>query len=241
MKKVNVFDAYENSRVYGVCCAMVDDSLTIDDLNSFVRDDKNHLRNLSITYENAIKDEDSYYIREFFNHSHIPFRYSKCSYGKMVCCGCCMRECNHRCAQDVMTRVYLMCAPLLNCTDEVEKQKRYEQCDLSTKMLYRELLSDHPRFEVLRNVVNLYISRRCSPVVKEAESTGVNPYKLSYAPVIAYETRLVKLPNGEVSTREVKVLDPTTGKAKVYEWPQSGLCPFCIPRGTVDRRRLPRK
>lgn len=231
---------YEVQSRNRMCCCLKQPQITAEDLDRLARDKTIQLRNLSDTFRAEIEGASSFDIREFFGESHIPFRYEGCPRGSMACCCSCTRLCNHRCPQDVMHRAYLFCGNLLEAQTPEELNIRLERVETATRLLYIELTSKTPRYFAIASMV----TEMCTPIFNKKleryiQETGniENPHKIDYAPVIVMEEEFVTHPNGYIETRWKKKVDPETGNVAIIPWPGSGMCPYCLPTGLVDRRR----
>lgn len=231
---------YSVQKMNRMCCCLKQPQITNDDLNILVRDPSRQLRNLSDTYRAEVEGASSFDIREFFSESHIPFRYEGCPRGSMVCCCSCTRLCHHRCPQDVMHRAYLMCGNILEARTEEERSERYKRADCATRLLYDELSSECPRYfavaEMVAEISTPVFNKKLDQYIKDTGNVD-SPYKIDYAPIIVMEDVQVTRPDGYVETRWQKKIDPETGNAAYIPWPGSGMCPYCLPTGLVDRRR----
>lgn len=102
---------------------------------------------------------------------------------------------------------------------------------LYTRYLLEEFTSEHPRYFVLYATLQEYLKSR------NWGRTDDRPDKLVYSPM--FETEIVtKSHNKEGEQIVRKVVDPKTGYAKILNWPLSGVCPFCLPSGTLMRNRI---
>lgn len=151
----------------------------------------------------------------------IPFRGGTCS-RTMKCCGICTRRCKTRCVHDCLHRLY-MWKKLVENTPEDE----LEQIPISIRFIVNQRFESHAQ---LSWVVGDILSRSCNTVVdqymKDAQLFHTeNPYKLDYSPQLAVDPATGK-----------RIVNPATGELTVLEWPKSGLCPYCLPKITHDRR-----
>ena len=173
-----------------------------------------------------------YDIRMRLMDENIPFKRARrdgnCT---MACCCACTASCAYRCPQDVLYRAYLMCSYLLESQGSDFFEEAYKKSPLRIRYLYDELTSETPKYEVLHASVTEIMKLRNSYM------EGMQPDKLSYAPVFDMET-VVKSHGGEGDIIVRKVVDSTTGRAKLFEWPSSGVCPFCEPSGVLIRSRI---
>lgn len=218
-----------------MCCCILQTHIQFSDEQALLRHPENQLRNLSNTYKNQIQNQTIYDIREFFHDSKIPFRWRGCVYGHMVCCGSCTHKCNQRCPQDVLTRAYILCANIFSARTDQEKIEYLKRASMTSQMLYAELTATTPKYFAVYEMINEWIaSGAAGPVEGEIFEPKNNPYRYDYAPVIEYEA----IPNILGAIR--KKVDTETGEVAVMHWPRSGLCPFCLPVGLTNRRRVKR-
>ena len=163
----------------------------------------------------------------------IPFRQSnKCS--MFCCCACTNYKCMHRCPQDVLHRINLICAGFSSALKYSNSNSNSNMPQyLCRKYIFEEFTSEHPRYFVLYATLQDYLRIRNS----KFGCTGERPDKLVYSPM--FETEIVtKSHNKEGEQIVRKVVDPKTGYAKILNWPRSGVCPFCLPSGTLMRNRI---
>lgn len=147
----------------------------------------------------------------------IPFRSTLCN-RTVGCCGECTRLCIHRCVQDCLHRIYVW--RKLAETSPVPKAIHYA---INQKF-------DTP--EDLALVVGEIISAKTNTKVREylnheEISYADHPYKNDYASRIAVDPNTGK-----------RIVNPDNGGFLVLKWPKTGLCPYCLPKSTIDRRRL---
>lgn len=151
----------------------------------------------------------------------VPFRGEPCK-RSLKCCGQCTRQCTSRCIQDCLHRLY-MWRKLYENTPATER----DMLPLGIRMIVVQHFSSH---EELSWAVGDLISRKTNSELKEymdyAElRSEENPYKIDYAPQVEIDPDSGK-----------RVVNPVTGELHILEWPRTGLCPFCLPKVTVDRR-----
>ena len=151
----------------------------------------------------------------------VPFRNDECTRTRR-CCGVCTRRCHSRCMQDCLNRLY-MWRLMVSTTPE----DKVDQIPLAIRLIVKQ------NFETLYDLswcVGEIISRNTNATLKNymkehSMYPAENPYKLDYSPRFDVDE--------ETGKRKV---EPGSGEVKVLEWPKSGLCPFCLPKTTVDRR-----
>lgn len=152
----------------------------------------------------------------------VPFRNDECTRTNK-CCGVCTRRCHSRCIQDCLNRLYMW--RMLVATTPKEDQ---EKLLLAIRMIAKQ------DFETLYDLswcVGDILSRNTNSAINQYMTENSmypyeHPYKLDYAPRIDIDE----------STGKRKA-DPVSGQIKYLKWPQSGLCPFCLPKHVIDRRK----
>lgn len=152
----------------------------------------------------------------------VPFRNNKCTRSTR-CCGVCTRRCHDRCIQDCLHRLS-MWRMLVNSTPEEQR----DHIPLAIRMIVTQ------DFETLYDLswcVGEILSRSCNTALDKYMTehdmiTPENPYKIDYA----------AQPVTDPATGR-KQVEPRTGRVQLIEWPQSGLCPYCVPGVMVYRRR----
>lgn len=172
-------------------------------------------------------------IRGQLLQQNIPFRQSnKCS--MFCCCACTNYKCMHRCPQDVLHRINLICVGFSSALQHSGSAPNSNTPQyLCRKYIFEEFTSEHPRYFVLYATLQDYLRSRNT----KFGCTGERPDKLVYSPM--FETEIVtKSHNKEGEQIVRKVVDPKTGYAKILNWPLSGVCPFCLPSGTLMRNRI---
>ena len=149
---------------------------------------------------------------------HIPFRKIRC-HRTTKCCGVCTRRCHVRCIQDCLTRLYQWRSIYENTPEQHRKD-----LPLGLQMIVNQQFENS---EELSWSVSEYISANTNKELRQyMEDHGVpNPNKLNYEPQ--------PLLNSETGR---PIADPVTGRFQFLDWPLSGLCPYCLPKKTIDRR-----
>lgn len=140
----------------------------------------------------------------------VPFRGGACP-RSLRCCSSCARRCKYRCIQDCLHRLYMWRSIVDNTPPE-----RQNELPLDIRLIAHQKFvnADH-----LRVVVGDLVQHEAR---KHPGST-----KLNYEP--SYDV------DSQTGRRKV---DKDTGFISILEWPQSGLCPYCLPRVTVDGRTV---
>lgn len=144
----------------------------------------------------------------------IPFRVSECSY-MLGCCGTCTRWCNKRCVQDIMQKLYMKAINIY--VGNVE----YRDAPLESRIAYDALMDPSGDYATLLSVINeLFHTRTYSENRREDWNTEYAKYQ--YAPQTEFTV--------DSRGRKKAKVNPETGEVLMLRWPNSGLCPFCLPR-----------
>ena len=224
-----------------MCCCTVQTHIGQAEVDHLAREERIQLRNLPEAYREELEGKSPFAIRQFFHDSSIPFRYEGCPRANMICCGSCSRNCLKRCPQDVMNRAYLFCGSILDASTEDIRAERYRAASTPVKMLYDELVSEPPRYFAIAAMITEMTSpvynKELERIIKEEYGNEDTPHRLDYAPQVEYEEYFQERPDGYKEARLRKKVDPVTGEVMVHHWPRSGMCPYCLPVGLVDRRR----
>lgn len=195
----------------GFCICPKCDPKTYDSLlEIYLNDPEWNLLRLQDMYKGGNSLEDIFQV--------VPFRKQLCN-RTHKCCGICTRRCHQRCAQDCLNRLYMW-----RKTYESTPADQRDKLPLNIRMIAVQ------KFETLYDLswsVSEIISANTNLTLRsymDAQNINFinNPYRIDYAPI--------------------KMLDPLTGKVLVedqtgvvqyYKWPQSGLCPYCLPNVTI--------
>ena len=216
-----------------VCCCFNQPNIEPEDIQRLAtkEGEQSLMMNLRSRYDGT---EDIMDIRRELIDSHIPFRHNACPRGLMVCCGFCSHQCRGRCPQDVMFRAHLY-------TDLIDPE-RLSEYPYIIQCLYKEMHPEEgePQYVKIKVLIMEILDPQRNPDLErwliEHDSID-NPNRLDYAPATEYIERIIRLPNGEEDLKVQKKVDPKTGNVCLVEWPRSGVCPFCWPNHTTDRRR----
>lgn len=201
---------------------------------------ENHLRNLKETYAAELEANRGIWsiedIRQYFLITkQIPFRNYGCPRATLTCCGSCSRKCDCRCPQDILQRAFMKIAPLLYAPSEEVLEAHLMTVPLGVRYLYEEWTSPEPSYFHIQaqvtELINPKQNKQLQKIIEEEYHNEDTPERLDYAPTIEYEYDEKKQ-----ATR--KVVDKDTGAVSYLEWPFSGLCPFCLPLGLTDNRRI---
>ena len=152
----------------------------------------------------------------------VPFRGGACDRTRR-CCGDCMRQCYNRCVQDCLHRLYLW-KQTVEYTPEAERAK----IPLAIRLIVNQKFESHQQ---LSWCVGEILSQKTNPeLVKAMAHAGLNnhshPYRNDYGPSIVLDEKTGK-----------RLTNPITGEIKYRNWPETGLCPYCLPKVTIDGRK----
>lgn len=169
----------------------------------------------------------------------IPFRNvrEKCS-RSFRCCGVCTHQCTQRCLQDCLTRMY-MWARIPEESQPLAVRMLLIQADAWKTELLKIAAGGSPNSydDICASIswtVGDIISRKANREVRAYMDNAEmrpeeNPYKIDYGPLYEMEV------NPKTQKLRKKV-DKDTGRYVILEWPKSGMCPFCLPNATYNRR-----
>lgn len=162
-----------------------------------------------------------------------PFRVRFCKYSGIKCCGSCTLTCNERCVQDIYTKlgIYL----IEHCSRPYVEN--ITQCDYLTRSIYNLLTNTDSTYDQLVAMVNQIIGVRQNATIKNKvtalglnakEKREMNVWRFDYAPQPEYY---------EIGStgKMMRKVDKQTGKIQFRDWPDTGLCPYCLPKVTIDR------
>ena len=167
------------------------------------------------------KDADLLPEREHFKDLY-PFRvpiapgYSiGCPRRTTVCCGTCERKCDARCVQDMYTKLNMLYA---------SERRRCEKPSYLMQLIQSTLTDPELTYKKLMDFFNDLQKERLV-------------YELNYTP----QTQIEHI--SEVCGRAYKKVNKQTGDIAIMYWPESGLCPYCVPNITAQARyaRRPKK
>lgn len=146
----------------------------------------------------------------------IPFRKHDCPRTRK-CCGECTRRCPYRCIQDCLNRMYMWRQSFNRPTSRAPEalklmvNQKFETAeDLATAVGDILSVSTNPQLKRYIEINNI--------------SSRNHPYKLDYEQDYRYDER------GR------RVVNRVTGEIQLRTWPETGLCPYCLPAVMIDNR-----
>lgn len=170
--------------------------------------------------------KDVYHARAMMM-DEVPFKLKICRSG-MACCGICTRRCDYRCVQDVIHKLYMKAACIYTGA------LAFEDADIASREAYKALTNPNTNYETLVDIVNsIYVKaggklseeNRCN---RDLSHDDLDRYMYEYAPIA--------LARPNAAGAMLRERNPETGEVLLLEWPETGLCPFCIPRTTYIRK-----
>ena len=139
-----------------------------------------------------------------------PPRVRACPLGIVACCGMCTKKCKSRCLLDTQSRLNFH---YLNLKAVRELQSNPEPGILEKHLT--QLLPYEEACIIIEQLISGYHHNR-----RELKQLGIweNPHKFNYAPRVKFHPGTNK-----------PEIDPATGFVRIDSWPNSGLCPHCLP------------
>lgn len=180
----------------------------------------NHfLANLAPDGHYAASDWNLLNLKELTNKDDVPYRGGFCNTTRK-CCGVCTKKCTSRCVQDCLHRLWVWNQMVKNTPED-----QRDRLPLQIRLIVKQKFESHAHMslcigEILSVRTNTSLRQYMS---QEGVTRNSHPYKNDYSPM--------------------EVLDPKTGRRKINKatgeiqiawWPESGLCPYCMPKVTID-------
>jgi hypothetical protein len=168
-------------------------------------------------------------------HTRFAIRAKVCPRGQTICCGTCTYVCSERCGLDIAIRIQIRLMTMKADQKRLELTMPHRQesaLNRSIRLLVESPTSTASQFNALINqLISGYwnVENR-----RELRMNGnyENPNKLNYSPRLEYEA------HPKSGKPRIKA-NPDTGEVVVLTWPNSGLCPFCLPTNSA-RHRMPK-
>ena len=175
--------------------------------------------------------------------SPLLYRAVGCNRARKCCCTC-TRLCVHRCLHDCFVRLWLWKRELdslgiATSPAQLSQLAQPGEEDGSTQLVS----AASPYFTTQCAVLNVYTSyRQLSQVIGSTVSARMNTYIQEVRArggtnlnAMDYSMQL------KLNAKGKPIADPETGKLEVLYWPQSGLCPFCLPDRSYQLKKRMRK
>ena len=177
--------------------------------------------------------------------SPLLYRAAGCNRARRCCCTC-TKLCAHRCLHDCFVRLWLWKRELdsLGVATSPAQLTQPAQPGEGTKVGNTRLVSAaSPYFATQCAVLNVYTSyRQLTQVIGSTVSARMNTYIREAQArggtnlnAMDYSMQL------KLNAKGKPIADPETGKLEVLYWPQSGLCPFCLPDRSYQLKKRMKK
>lgn len=178
--------------------------------------------------------------------SPLLYRVTGCNRARRCCCTC-TKLCAHRCLHDCFVRLWLWKRELDSlgiATSPAQLSQPAQAAQLGEKERNTRLVSAaSPYFATQCAVLNVYtsykqltqvigstVSARMNTYIREAQARGgTNLNAMDYSMQL------------KLNAKGKPIADPETGRLEVLYWPQSGLCPFCLPDRSYQLKKRKKK
>lgn len=162
--------------------------------------------------------------------SPLLYRAAGCNRARKCCCTC-TKLCAYRCLHDCFVRLWLWKREL----DSLGEGTR----DGSTQLVSAAspyfatqcaVLNVYTSYKQLSQVIGSTVSARMNTYIREAQARGgTNLNAMDYSMQL------------KLNAKGKPIADPETGRLEVLYWPQSGLCPFCLPDRSYQLKKRMKK
>lgn len=174
--------------------------------------------------------------------SPLLYRAAGCNRARRCCCTC-TKLCAHRCLHDCFVRLWLWKRELDSlgvATSPAQLSQPGEGArDGSTRLVSAAsphfatqcaVLNVYTSYRQLTQVIGSTVSARMNTYVREAQARGgTNLNAMDYSMQL------------KLNAKGKPIADPETGRLEVLYWPQSGLCPFCLPDRSYQLKKRMKK
>lgn len=165
--------------------------------------------------------------------SPLLYRVTGCNRARRCCCTC-TKLCAHRCLHDCFVRLWLWKRELdslgiVTMQPSVAGQKLVSAASpyFATQCA---VLNVYTSYKQLSQVIGSTVSARMNTYIREAQARGgTNLNAMDYSMQL------------KLNAKGKPIADPDTGKLEVLYWPQSGLCPFCLPDKSYQLKKRKKK
>ena len=169
--------------------------------------------------------------------SPLLYRAAGCNRARRCCCTC-TKLCAQRCLHDCFVRLWLWKRELDSLGVATNPAQLSEQGGSA-----RLVSAASPYFATQCAVLNVYTSyRQLSQVIGSTVSARMNTYIREAQArggtnlnAMDYSMQL------KLNAKGKPIADPETGRLEVLYWPQSGLCPFCLPDRSYQLKKRMKK
>lgn len=165
--------------------------------------------------------------------SSLLYRAVGCNRARRCCCTC-TKLCAHRCLHDCFVRLWLWKRELdslgiVTMQPSVAGQKLVSAAS-SYFATQCAVLNVYTSYKQLSQVIGSTVSARMNTHIREAQARGgTNLNAMDYSMQL------------KLNAKGKPIADPETGRLEVLYWPQSGLCPFCLPDRSYQLKKRMKK
>lgn len=165
--------------------------------------------------------------------SPLLYRAAGCNRARRCCCTC-TKLCTHRCLHDCFMRLWLWKRELDSLGIVTMQPSAAGQKLVSAASPYFAtqcaVLNVYTSYRQLSQVIGSTVSARMNTYVREAQARGgTNLNAMDYSMQL------------KLNVKGKPIADPETGRLEVLYWPQSGLCPFCLPDRSYQLKKRMKK
>lgn len=165
--------------------------------------------------------------------SPLLYRAAGCNRARRCCCTC-TKLCTHRCLHDCFVRLWLWKRELDSLGIVTMQPSAAGQKLVSAASPYFAtqcaVLNVYTSYRQLSQVIGSTVSARMNTYVREAQARGgTNLNSMDYSMQL------------KLNAKGKPIADPETGRLEVLYWPQSGLCPFCLPDRSYQLKKRMKK
>lgn len=160
--------------------------------------------------------------------SSLLYRAVGCNRARRCCCTC-TKLCAHRCLHDCFVRLWLwkreldslgVATSLAQLSQPGERVGNTRLVSAASPYFATQcaVLNVYTSYKQLSQVIGSTVSARMNTYIREAQARGgTNLNAMDYSMQL------------KLNAKGKPIADPDTGRLEVLYWPQSGLCPFCLP------------
>lgn len=172
--------------------------------------------------------------------SPLLYRAAGCNRARRCCCTC-TKLCAHRCLHDCFVRLWLWKRELdsLGVATSPAQLSQPSERGGSARLVSAAspyfatqcaVLNVYTSYRQLSQVIGSTVSARMNTYIREAQARGgTNLNAMDYSMQL------------KLNAKGKPIADPETGKLEVLYWPQSGLCPFCLPDRSYQLKKRMKK
>lgn len=172
--------------------------------------------------------------------SPLLYRAAGCNRARKCCCTC-TKLCAQRCLHDCFVRLWLWKRELdsLGIATRPAQLAQPSASGGSNRLVSAAspyfatqcaVLNVYTSYRQLSQVIGSTVSARMNTYIREAQARGgTNLNAMDYSMQL------------KLNAKGKPIADPGTGKLEVLYWPQSGLCPFCLPDRSYQLKKRMKK